>query len=193
MKGLIRTSIIAAAIIIIGIGTGIIITVDLGNKLAVAHESGHEEGYVQGYVEGSLEGSRLGYQTGSKTGYIMGGGADEGSDETGFYFTYNPTYSELQEFLSETGTSSAKEIHDYAEASGIRVAYVRCQIAREAAKGRVYVYELVAFETVDNGLVIIEPWSLEDVKIEVGKYYSVLNGRPPRAHDDTITKVTIVW
>ena len=37
--------------------------------------------------------------------------------------------------LDQAGTSTAKEIHDYAESNGIRVAYVRAPIAREAREG----------------------------------------------------------
>jgi len=194
MKGLIRTSLIIAALIVVGILASIIITVDLSNRLATAPVRGYEEGHTQGYVDGFQEGSEVGYQEGSKIGYAMASGAGyDSSNETGFYFVYNPTYDELQKFLAETETGSAREIHDYAEANGIRVAYVRCQIARKAAKGRVYLYELVAFETVNYGLIVIEPWSHREVKVEVGEHYSELNGLPPRTYDDTITKITIVW
>lgn len=194
MKGLIKTSIIIAAFIVAGIVSSIIITVDLNNRLAAALERGFEEGCAQGYLEGFQEGSRVGYQAGSKIGYTRSNWEDRGSSyEAGFYFAYNPTYDELPEILADGETASAKGIHDHAEANGVRVAYVRCQIARKAAEGMVYVYQLVAFETVDNGLVIIEPWSHQEVKVEVGKHYSELNGRPPRDYDDTITKITIVW
>lgn len=194
MKGLIRTSLVIALLIVVGIGASIIISVDLVNRLATAHETGFEEGHDQGYVQGFQEGSRVGYQEGSKVGYTWarGGDYDDGK-EAGFYFVYNPGYDELQQILAESEASSAWEIHDYAEANGIRVAYVRAQIARQAAKGRVWVYQLVAFETVDKGLVVIEPWSHREVKVEVGQHYGELNGRPPRTYDDTITKLTIIW
>jgi len=78
------------------------------------------------------------------------------------------------------------------EANGIRTAYVRCQIARKAEERMVYICHLVAFETVDNGL-IIRPRSHKEVKVEVGKSYSELNGFPTPPYDDTITKITIVW
>lgn len=194
MKGLIRTSLIIAVLIVLGGGTSAVIAINLVNRLATAHESGFEEGYAQGYEEGFQEGSRVGYQEGSKIGYAWAKGKDYDSGrEAGFYFVYNPTYDELQQILAESEASSAWEIHDYAEANGIRVAYVRAQIARQAAKGRVWVYQLVAFETVDKGFVVIEPWSYREVKVEIGQRYSELNGRPPRAYHDTITKITIIW
>jgi len=177
-----------------GIVTSIIITSNLNNRLAAAHQRGFEEGHSQGYLLGFQEGSEIGYQEGSQIGYQKANWKDYASRyETGFYFVYNPTYDELPEILADGETGSAQEMHDYATANGIRVAYVRCQIARKAAEGMVYIYQLVAFETVDNGLTIIEPWSHREVKVEVGESYSELNGFPTRPYDDTITKVTIVW
>ena len=113
----------------------------------------------------SKGGSRLGYQEGSKIGYTRSNEGDPGSsNETGFYFLYNPTYDEAREMLAEREQTlagdernSAKKTHDYAEANGIRSAYIRSQIARKTAEGMVYLYELVAFETADKGLIFIEP------------------------------------
>ena len=194
MKGLIQTSIIIAALIVAGIVTSIVITVNLDNRLAAANERGFEQGYSQGYLLGFQEGSEFGYQEGSQVGYQKSRGGDyDSSYGAGFYFIYNPTYDELQGILADTETGSAREMHDYATANGLRVDYVRCQIARKAAEGMVYIYQLVAFETVDKGLVIIEPRSHREVKLEVGKRYSELNGFPIPPYDDTITKITIVW
>lgn len=196
MKGLIKTSLIIAALIGISIITSIIITTNLSNRIAAAYERGFEEGRAQGYEAGFSEGSRVGYQEGSKIGYERsreGYDSDNSDYGTGFYFTYNPTYNEVREILAESKKTSATEINDYVEANGIRTAYVRCQIARKAAERTVYVYHLVAFETVDNGFIIIRPRSHEEVKVEIGKSYSELNDFPTPAYDDTITKITIVW
>ena len=194
MKGLIITSIIIAALIAAGIGASVLMTSDLNGSLAAAYERGYEEGQAQGHLAGLQEGSRVGFQEGSKVGYEKGNWRDYSSSYgAGFYFVCNPTYDEVQEILVEGEKRSAKEIHDYAEANGIRVAYLRCQIARKAAEGMVYVYELVAFETVDNGFIVIEPWSHREVKVAVGKRYSVLNGFPISSYDDTITEITLVW
>ena len=193
MKGLIKTSIIIAVLIVIGIVTSIIFTRNLTNRVAAANERGFEEGRAQGYEAGFREGSSAGYQEGSKIGYKMSQDKDISDFGEGFYFTYNPTYDEVREILAESKKTSAMEINYYAEANGIRTAYVRCQIARKAAERIVYIYHLVAFETVDNGLIIIRPRSHEEVKVEVGKSYSELNGFPTPPYDDTITKITIVW
>jgi len=194
MKGLIQAFSIIAVLIIAGVVTGIVITTNLDNRLAAAHQRGFEEGHSQGYLLGFQEGSEVGYQEGSQIGYQKSNRRDyDSSYRTGFYFIYNPTYDELQEILADAKTGSAQEMHDYATANGLRVAYVRCQIARKAAEGMVYIYQLVAFETVDKGLTIIEPWSHREVEVEAGKRYSELNGLPTRPYDDTITKMTIVW
>ena len=193
MKGLITTSIIIAVLIGVGIVTSIIVTRNLGNRVATAYERGFEEGRAQGYEVGFREGSKAGYQEGSKIGYEKGQSKDSSDFGEGSYFTYNPTCNEMQAILKESNKTSAMEINDYAEANGIRTAYVRCQVARKAAERIVYVYHLVAFDTVDKGFVIIRPRSHKEVKVEVGKSYSELNGFPTPAYDDTITKITIVW
>lgn len=194
MKGLITTTIIIAVLIVAGIVSSIIITNNLNNSLAAAYQHGFEKGHTQGYLLGFQGGSEFGYQQGSQIGYQKSRHSDDDSSyEADFYFIYNPTYDELPEILADAKTRSAQEIHDYAVANGLRVAYVRVQIARKAAEGMVYIYQLVAFETVDNGLTIIEPWSNREVKIEIGKRYSELNSLPTRPYDDTITKITIVW
>ena len=196
MKGLIQTSIIITALIGIGIVTSIMITGNLNNRVAAIHERGFEEGRAQGYEVGFYEGSRVGYQEGSKVGYERATKpyhSHSSDEEAGFHFTYNPTYDEVQEVLAENNKTTAMEINNCSEANGIRTAYVRCQIARKTTERTVYVYHLVAFETVDNGLIFIRPRSHEEIKVEVGKSYSELNGFPTPPYDDTITKITIFW
>ncbi len=201
MKGLIKTNIIFATFIAIGFVTSIIITNNLKNHVATAQERGFEEGNTQGYEVGLYEGSKAGYQEGSKIGYekaTEGNPSDNNGYGAGFYFTYNPTYDEVREILTEcsktTGNKmTALEANNYAEARGIRTAYARCQIARKTAGRTVYIYSLIGFDTVDRGFIFIRPRSHEEVKVEVGKSYSELNGFPTPPYDDTITKITIFW
>ena len=61
------------------------------------------------------------------------------------------------------------------------------------AKGGGAGYELVAFETVDKGLIIIVPTSHQEVELEVGKRFSELVGFATPYFDDTITLVTVIW
>ncbi len=196
MKGLIITFIAITALIGAGIVVAVIINNDLNNRVDAAHERGYTEGYTQGYEEGLRQGGEAGYQAGSKTGYREGKNgyySDNGNQETNFYFIYNPTYAEVEALLAESKKSYAQEIHDYAETKGIRAAYVRCRIARQSTEEMLNIYELVAFETVDKGLIIIEPWSHNVVKVEVGQSYNEQNGFPTSPYDDTITEITIIW
>lgn len=194
MKGLIKAIIIIFVLIIVGVGASAFVTVDLMNDVVVAHNRGFAEGHTRGYEEGWRDGSRDGYQDGSQVGYRKDNQVTyNGSDGDGFYFLYNPTYDELRGMLAGSKALNARELVDYAEINGIRAAYVRCQSAREASQEMVYIHELVAFETADKGVIIIEPWQHQEVKIEIGKSYSVLNGFDAPAYDDTITKITFVW
>lgn len=194
LKGLFTAFLVLVALAGIGIGAGAFVTDRLADSVNTARERGYQEGYTKGYDDGIKKGTEVGYQEGSKLGYLEAGGpyADQVS-EKGYYFLYNPSYEELMSILNKNEIYSAYEILDYAKANGIRAAYVRVPIARPASEGRVYLYQLVAFETVDRGLVIIEPHSHREVRVEVGKSYSQLNGLPASLFDDTITKVTIVW
>ena len=180
--------------VLAGIGISAAISASLDKTVNRANTQGFNEGYSKGYDEGLKQGGEAGYQAGSKLGYVAAGGPGAGSiNETGFYFLYNPTYDEVMTALGKSEMGSAQAILDYAKVNGVRAAYVRVPIARPATEGRVYLYQLVAFETVDKGLIMIEPRSHREVKAEVGKSYSQLNGFPASPYDDTITKVTVVW
>ena len=191
MKGLIKTNIILAALIGIGFVTSAIITNNLSNRVTSTREYSLVEGRTQGYEAGFREGSRAGYQEGSKIGYAMSQDKDISDLGEGFYFTYNPTYDGVREILAESKKTTAAEINNFAEANGIRTAYVVVRIADGG--GYRIGYRLVAFETVDRGLIFIRPQSHEEVKVEGGKRYSEMNGFPSPPYDDTITKITIVW
>jgi hypothetical protein len=194
MKEVVISFIVVFTLIGVCVGVSVLIYNNLISSVASASELGFDEGYARGYEDGFKEGSEAGYQEGSRVVYAKDKEIDGSSDNVaGLYFLYNPTYDEVREILVESDMDSAKEIHDYAEINGIRVGYVRCPIARRAPEGRVYLYQLVAFETVDRGLIIIEPWSHREVKVEVGKSYRDVNGFPVSPYDDTVTKMTIVW
>ena len=192
MKRLIKTSIIMAALIGVGFVISVIITNNLSNQLAVTRERGFEEGRTQGYQTGFNEGNKTGYQEGSKINYQRSQDGDISDLGEDFYFTYNPTYDELQAILAGSNKTTAMAVNNFTEANGIRTAYVRAQIADKTA-GRATYYHLVAFETVDRGLIFIRPRSHQAIELEVGKSYSAQNGFPTPPYDDTITRITIVW
>ena len=194
LKGLMIALLVIGALVGAGFGVSAAISANLARNVDSAHKNGYLEGYTKGYDEGLLQGNEAGYQAGSKLSLVNAGGtvASEVS-RSGYYVLYNPTYAEIMSDLNSSEMDSAQKILDYAKVNGIRAAYVRVPIARPASEGRVYLYQLVAFDTVDKGFVIIEPRSHRQVNVEVGKSYSLLNGFPPSSFDDTITKVTVVW
>ena len=53
--------------------------------------------------------------------------------------------------------------------------------------------ELVAFDTADKGVVVIEPWSHRQVIVEEGKIYQGLSEEPVSAGHPLVYDVTIVW
>ena len=187
MKGLIKTSIIITVIISAGLISSVIITSNLDDQVAANRELGFEKGSSQGYDIGYYEGNKAGYQEGSKVNFETS--QDTGSTDFGeaFYFTYNPTYAELQSTLAESDKTTATEINNFAEANGIRTAYVRVGIATGGS------YRIVAFETVDRGFIFVRPLSHKEIKVVVNKSYSGLNNLPSPSYDDTITKITIAW
>lgn len=189
--------------------------------LVEGYERGEEEGYTRGYSDGHGEGEKIGYEAGRKEGYASGdtdgyeAGREEGhtsGDTAGYetgreegrvsgyaagfeegigtdYLVRNPTYDEVVDMLSQSETSSAVEISNDFEAEGIRAGYVFAHVAEWTDRS----YPLVAFDTVDRGLVFISPTSHEEVQLEVGKRYFELLGFSAPDWDDTITRITIVW
>ena len=194
MRGLVRTTIIILALIAIGVGTSIFITRDLDSRVAAISRRGLEEGHTEGHEEGLYDGGATGYQEGSRTGFEEAAGREyDIRDESGFYFLYNPTCDEVQEILAADTGGSAREINKNAEAQGIRAAYVRCRIASVVDDGKIYLLELVAFETVDKGLIFIEPSTGQEVKLETGRRYLDLNKSSSLKFDGIMMDIKIIW
>lgn len=194
MKGLLISLAIVLLITAVGLGASALVHINLASSLETARETGFEEGDRDGYEKGLIEGSIAGYQEGSKSGYLTSNRLlGDNEDRENFYFIYNPTYEEVQNILDKDGLDSAQDMIDYAVINGIRIAYVRCQTVPDKEKGKVRLHELVGFETVDKGFIIIEPELHSEVKVKVGVSYSALNRLPASSYDDTIDKITVVW
>ena len=194
MKRLLQTILVMVIITTIGVIISFLLTKTNDNKVVTTGENGYAEGLAQGEQVGLRAGSEAGYQEGSKVGYAKSRQESAvGSYHTDFYFVYNPTYDEVLALLLEQGNASALEIHDYAEAHGLRSAYVRVEINRQAGEGKIWVYRLVAFDTMDRKLIIIEPVTHKIVHLEIGQGFLKQNGFSPIAFEDIITKVTFIW
>ena len=147
-------------------------------------------GFV-GYAFGETAGYNSGYDLGYEQGSIDGAGSG--------YTLRNPTYGELKRFLQQDKTDEneylegvytcsnfASDLNNNAEGNGLRAAYVYIEYPDAA-------HSLAAFETVDKGLVFIEPQSDDEVVVSVGISFSEANGYSQPSYDDTITRFLIVW
>lgn len=153
---------------------------------------GYNTGYEQGYSAGEESGRGQGYIEGYEDGLT-------GEVGSGYIVLKDPTYGELMVFLEEDRTDEndyiegvytcsdfASDLNNNAEENGLRAAYVYMEYSDSA-------HTLAAFETVDRGLVFIEPQSDDEVVVSVGVSFSQANGYLKPDYDDTITRFTIVW
>ncbi|MFC1920281.1 hypothetical protein ACFLYQ_00985 [Chloroflexota bacterium] len=171
------------------------------DEIAYAFSDGYDHaydrtfniGYEMGYSEAYNKGYEKGYEIGQ--GHIL-------EDKVGSLVELrNPTHTELRQFLSADNTNlntfiSGKyvcydfvaEMNNNAEVAGIRAAYVRIRSANWA-------HALVAFETVDRGLVFIEPQSDKEVILEIGKPYPwwQVGAASPLRSQAPLTEIQIIW
>ena len=174
----------------------------------IGYSAGEQAGYSKGYNLGQSEGYDDGYNLGQTDGYDAG--YDEGR-EAGFghgYTLRDPTYEEAVSFLERDKTSDneynnddygvyvcshfARDVCNNAEAEGLRCAIVHL----------IYIevgHAIVAFDTVDEGLVYFDAITDERANPEVGKrYYKCIVPRPgfyylPPDNDDTILDILVTW
>lgn len=170
-------------------------------KVAAAYGSSYDQGYTGAYGVGYREAHGEAYEKGYEKGYEIArrNGSEEGAATR--VELYNPTYREMKEFLVQDKTNEnpfikgqyvcfdfAAELNNNAEASGIRAAYVRIRT-------REWGHAVVVFETVDRGLIFIEPQSDKEVLVVEGQPYpwqSVGASRPSN-YDDAIEELQIIW
>ena len=194
MRGLLISLSVILVMTAVGLGSSTLVHLHLTSSLASARSNGLTEGNNAGYEEGLIDGSIAGYQAGSKAGYnAMSQGNGTVNETKGFYFLYNPTYSDVLKMLADTDLDSLDKFIDYAASNGIRIAYVRTQSVPVDSAGNVYLYDLVGFDTVDNGFVVIDPGLHRQVQGKVGESYSGMNGLPAPDYKDIIGKVTVIW
>jgi len=130
------------------------------------YSAGHSEGYATGYDTGLNEGRTHGYNI------------------------WDPTYKEMENFIARDRTNeNTYDINTYncydftadvinnAEAENIRCAFVYILFPDGA-------HALVAFNTIDRGLIYIEPQNDDEISVSVG--WSSYYGK-------TILNVAIIW
>ena len=153
------------------------------------HDVAYEEHYNSGYDEGYQSGLEIGHEQGLATRVVL----------------CNPTYKELKKFLARDKTDYepylegeyvctdfAAEVNNNAELEGIRAAFVAINFPEER-------HAIVAFETIDKGIIFIEPQSDGVAEPTIGKEYWRCREPIPDYHyekpsyDDTIVEIQIIW
>lgn len=159
------------------------------------YEIGYNEQYKVGYNEAFDKGYDQGYESGLSAGHAEGLAT--------IVELHDPTYKELEEFLARNKTNLkpyiededefvcfnfAAEVNNNAELEGIRAALVILCFQHSAG------HAIVAFETVDKGLIFIEPQSDEVVTPVIGKPYRPAVGDYIKGgDDDPIVEIRTIW
>ena len=200
------------------IAIGVLILIGAGGYVLYgrAYSEGATAGYEDGYEEGYSLGSADGYEEGHEEGYSLGSadGYDEGY-EVGVvaglghgYTLRDPTYEEVITFIRQDETDENEYIEDTygvyvcshftrdvgnnAEEAGLRSAFVELRYLDSG-------HAVIAFDTIDEGLVYFDAQTDERVRPVIGKrYYQCIE---PRAgyyyvrplYDDTIKDILLIW
>ena len=179
----------------------------------VGFQIGNEDGIVSGYAEGYVEGEATGYLVGESSGYAEGYpiGYAEGHVEgeaTGYlqglqdgagsgYSIRDPSYQEMMEFITLDNTDQntystnyvcydfASDVSSNASLEGYRCGFVYIEFSDSG-------HAIVCFDTVDQGLIFIEPQDDNIVTLIVGQPYWDRTIYVAE-YDDTIVKFVIIW
>lgn len=166
-----------------------------------AYKDNYTEAYNRSYAAGYEQSYYPAYDNGYARGSLIGS-ADASEGQVGSIMELRiPTYAELREFLAADTTDSnqyindvyncfdyAAELNNAAEAFGLRAAYV-------SIRGEGWAHALVAFDTLDDGLVYIEPQSDRVVDIVVGRPYPwwMAGASSSTVPDSPIEEIIIIW
>lgn len=167
---------------------------------SLGHEAGYslgkQDGYDEGYVSGKTDGYREGYEVGVEAGLGHG------------YTLRDPTYAEAVAFLREDKTDEneyvedtygvyvcshfARDVCNNAEEEGLRCSFVELRYSDGG-------HAIIAFDTIDKGIVYFEAITDERSKPVVGKrYYKCMEPKPSYyyekpSYDDTIRDILVIW
>ena len=159
------------------------------DKIVAAYEDSYDNGYAQTYDIAYQEAYSEAHDKGYGKGYEIGLSTGSKEGVATRVELRNPTHEEMREFLARDETDAnpyvageyncvdfSAQLINNAKANGIRAAYVHIRAEKWA-------HALVAFETVDRGLIFIEPQTDDVKKVAVGASYW---GR-------TIVEFHIIW
>ena len=170
------------------------------DSYSVGHEAGYSSGEQDGYDEGYSSGRADGYDEGYEVGVEAGLGHG--------YTLRDPAYEEVITFLGQDKTDEnryiegtygvyvcshfARDVGNNAEEAGLRSAFVELRYLDGG-------HAIIAFDTIDEGLVYFDVQTDERVRPVIGKrYYQCIE---PRAgyyyvrpsYDDTIRDILVIW
>ena len=185
----------------------------------ILYNAAYAVGDAVGYDEGYLAGQKIGYIEGNQVGYTDGYnlGIDEGYDqgeaagyEAGYadgvaagaghgYYLRDPTYAEAVAFMRSDRTDRntydddsyvcshfSRDVCNNAEAEGLRCAFVELRYSDTG-------HSIIAFDTIDRGLVYFEPQFDDEVRVELGRSYAELNDYIIPSWDDVIRDILVIW
>ncbi len=187
----------AGGYFVYGVAMAAGVSAGMDTGYAAGQQAGYAAGLAKGKEEGQASGEQAGYEDGYKDGVIAA---------VGHGFTlHDPTLAEVKEFLAEDRTDEipynepayvcthyARDVINNAVARGIRAAYVEI---RHPGMG----HAIVAFQTVDKGLMYFEPQFDDEVRPALGKrFYECIVAREnvvytPPTYDDTINDILVIW
>lgn len=109
------------------------------------------------------------------------------------YNLFDPTFNESISFLENNTTPHANKTVNLAKENGLRCALVEIEINKD------WMYEIVAFETVDKGICFFETKSTYRVIPELNKNYNecVFDENDNHPYDpsfsEPITDILVIW
>ncbi|HEX9896299.1 MAG TPA: hypothetical protein VGA85_01380 [Dehalococcoidales bacterium] len=168
----------------------------------VGEQAGYKTGYTSGLATGTQAGYQDGYGKGETAGYDIGL-----NDGLGHGYTIkDPTWSEVLAFLAKDKTDEkpyvdptyvcshfSRDVCNAAEVASIRCAVVELRYVNGTG------HLIVAFNTIDRGLVYFEPQSDEQAMPAIGKkYYTTIIPKPgyyysAPSYNDTIEDMVVIW
>ena len=170
-------------------------------RVAAAFKDAYDYGYAQTFDVAYQEARNQAFDKGYSKGFEISQQSSSVRPVSRLVKTHNPTYKELMSFLASDNTDAhpyidgqyvcfdfAADLNNNADAAGVQAAYVRL---RSTDWG----HAVVAFNTVDRGLVFIEPQSDAEVKLVIGQPYPwrQVKATSPFSASDEILEIELIW
>lgn len=196
-----RIFISIAILAVICLSGFIVYNVAYGMGEAAGYDNGYSSGQSVGYGSGTQEGYDEGYNAGKADGYYEGVRAGLGHG----YILRDPTYQETVSFIEQDRTNEneyveniyvcshfARDVCNSAEGKSLRCAFVEVRYPDGG-------HAIVAFDTVNEGLVYFDAMTDERVRPVIDeRYYKCVEPKEgyyyeESSFDDTIMDILVIW